>query len=72
MRCQRKTENRVAWRTILKNTDHPVYLGVIVDRILKFKERCKKIKMKIQTRNNLLGKLVGSEWEAGSNYSTDD
>lgn len=42
-------------------TDHPMYLGVILNRTLKFKEHHKKTKVKIQIRNNLLRKLVGNE-----------
>jgi hypothetical protein len=46
----------------LPYTDHPIYLGVTLDRTLTFKEHCIKTKMKIQTRNNLPKKLSGTQW----------
>jgi len=48
----------------LGNTEHPVYLGVTLDRTLTFKEQCKKTKMKVEARNNLIRKLAGSKWGA--------
>jgi len=44
--------------------DYPVYLGVTLDRTLTFKEHCIRTKMKVQTRNNLLKKLLGTQWGA--------
>jgi len=38
-----------------------------LDWTLTFKELCTKTKMKVQTRNNLLRKLVGSKWGATPN-----
>jgi len=51
----------------LGNTEHPVYLGVTLDRTLMFKEQCKKTKMKVEARNNLIRKLAGSKWDATTN-----
>ena len=42
----------------------PVYLGVTLDRTLSFREHCMKLKGKISTRNNILGKLANSIWGA--------
>ena len=60
---------KVEWnRTKLKNTPHPKYLGVTLDRTLSYKERMHNTKMKVATRNNLLRKLSNSKW--GANAST--
>jgi hypothetical protein len=41
-------------------------LGVVLDRSPTYKVHCEKTKMKINTRNRLLRKLVGSAWGAKS------
>ena len=45
---------------------HPVYLGVTLDRTLSFKQHIEKVKGKVRTRNNLLRKLVTSLWGANA------
>ena len=50
--------------TKLQNDKYPVYLGVTLDRTLSFNEHCKKVKGKVASRNNLLGKLANSSWGA--------
>jgi hypothetical protein len=63
-----KRELKVEWLgKPLGNTEHPVYLGVTLDRTLTFKEQCKKTKMKVEARNNLIRKLAGSKWGATPN-----
>lgn len=58
-----KRELKVEWfEKSLRNTEHLVYLGVTLDRTLTFKEHCKKIKMKVEARNNLIRKLTGIKW----------
>ena len=60
---------KVEWnRTKRKNTPHPKYLGVTLDRTLSYKEHMHNTKMKVATRNNLLRKLSNSKW--GANAST--
>ena len=60
-----KRKLKVEWLgKLLGNTEHPVYLGVTLDRTLTFKEQRKKTKMKIEARNNLIRKLAGSKWGA--------
>ena len=44
----------------LQNDRFSVYLGVTLDRTLSFREHCMKLKGKISTRNNILGKLANS------------
>ena len=59
----------ITWNgQILENDSFPVYLGVTLDRTLSFKEHARKVKAKVATRNNLLGKLANSNW--GANPST--
>ncbi|KAK3863667.1 hypothetical protein Pcinc_030586 [Petrolisthes cinctipes] len=48
----------------LDNDQYPVYLGVTLDQTLSFAEHVRKTKMKVATRNNLLGKLANSNWGA--------
>ena len=49
---------------ILEYSRHPVYLGVTLDSALSFKEHITKLKGKLSSRNNLLGKLANSNWGA--------
>ena len=48
----------------LKNDNFPVYLGVTLDRTLTYAKHVTKVKAKVATRNNLLGKLANSRWGA--------
>ncbi|KAJ8371111.1 hypothetical protein SKAU_G00111390 [Synaphobranchus kaupii] len=48
----------------LLNHPHPVYLGVTLDRTLSFKTHLQNTKAKVNTRNNILRKLVNSKWGA--------
>ncbi|KAL7383211.1 hypothetical protein ABVT39_006598 [Epinephelus coioides] len=48
----------------LSNHSHPVYLGVTLDRTLSFKLHLQNTKAKVNTRNNILRKLVNSKWGA--------
>jgi len=66
--CEAKGELKVEWLgKTLKHTEQPVSLGVTLDRTLTFKEKCRKTKMKVQIRNNLLRKLAGSKLGATPN-----
>ncbi|XP_030847026.1 uncharacterized protein LOC115926449 [Strongylocentrotus purpuratus] len=57
------------WNDVsLKHCDHPVYLGITLDRTLSYKQHVQKVKGKVGTRNNLLRKLANSSW--GANSST--
>ena len=58
----------VKWNnTDLKNTPHPKYLGVTLDRILSYKQHIHNTKMKVAMRNNLLKKLSNSKWGCNAN-----
>lgn len=53
----------VTWKVVeLVNSPNPKYLFVVLDRSLTCKVHCEKTKMKINKRNGLLRKLVGSAW----------
>ena len=53
----------MAWKEI-KNTAYPKYLGVTLDRSLRFKKHIQNCKAKVCTRNNILRKLISSHWGA--------
>ena len=60
---QAKRKLNIIWNNErLEHVDFPVYLGVTLDRTLSFAEHVKKLKSKVATRNNLLGKLANSNW----------
>ena len=60
-----KTELEIKWNNErLKNTKHPVYIGMTLDRTLSFKEHILKLKKKISSRNYLISKLANSSWGA--------
>ena len=62
---QAKYKLKIEWNSIpLEHVNKPVYLGVTLDRSLTFKEHCRKTKMKISSRNNILQKLTGTTWGA--------
>ena len=56
-----KRSLQVSWNEVdLENTDNPKYLGVTLDRTLRYKTHIHNTKMKVATRNNLLNKLTNS------------
>ena len=60
-----KRQLQVTWSgTALEHCEHPVYLGVTLDRTLSFKAHVEKTKSKVCSRNNILSKLVGTTWGA--------
>lgn len=62
---QAQRELKIKWdNKILEVCRYPVYLGVTLDRTLSFKEHVTKLKEKLSSRNNLLGKLANSNWGA--------
>ena len=55
----------ISWSgTVLENCDHPVYLGVTLDRCLSFKTHVEKTRSKVSSRNNIISKLTGTTWDA--------
>ena len=55
----------VSWSgTLLGKCNHPVYLGVTLDRCLSFKTHVEKMKAKVCARNNIISKLTGTRWGA--------
>ena len=60
-----KQKLNIKWQgKTLKYADHPVYLGVTLDRTLSFNEHTQKLRKKLSTRNNLLGILANTKWGA--------
>ena len=60
-----KRQLQVTWSdTALEHCEHPVYLGVTLDRTLSFKTHIEKTKSKMWSRNNILSKLTGTTWGA--------
>ena len=56
---------KVSWSgTPLENCEHPVYLGVTLDRCLSFKTHIEKTKAKVCSRNNIISRLTGTNWGA--------
>ena len=51
----------------LKHEDHPVYLGVTLDRSLTFNQHLQKVTAKTRSRVNLINKLAGTDWGADFN-----
>ena len=49
---------------LLNYNPHPKYLGVTMDRSLSYKEHLKRLALKIRSRNNLVQKLVGTNWDS--------
>ena len=53
----------VTWNgTKLDHTHSPVYLGITLDRSPTYRNHCLKTRAKLSSRNNLLGKLHGTNW----------
>ena len=48
----------------LPNNDHPVYLGVMLDRTLTYRQHIVSLKRKVNGKNGLLYCLAGSSWGA--------
>ncbi|KAJ4931783.1 hypothetical protein JOQ06_011077, partial [Pogonophryne albipinna] len=60
-----KRQLEVSWSgTSLEHCEHPVYLGVTLDRCLSFKTHTEKTKCKVSARNNIIRKLTGTTWGA--------
>ena len=51
----------------LKHEDHPVYLGVTLDRSLTFNQHLQNVTAKTRSRVNLIKKLAGTDWGADFN-----
>ena len=57
----------ITWEgKLLEFTEHPVYLGVTLDRTLSFKTHVDKLRKKLSPRNNLVASLANSSWGAGA------
>ena len=57
----------VTWNgTKFDHTQSPVYLGTTLDRSLTYRNHCMKTRAKFSSRNNLPGKLHGTNWGACS------
>ena len=55
----------ISWYgSTLDNCEHPVYLGVTLDRSLTFKRHVEKTRAKVCTRNNIIRKLSSTQWGA--------
>ena len=52
----------------LKHEDHPVYLGVTLDRSLTFNQHLQNVTAKTRSRVNLIKKLAGTDW--GADFTT--
>ena len=60
-----KRQLQVNWSgTTLEHCEHPVYLGVILDRCLTFKTHIEKTKVNVSARNNFVRKLTNTRWGA--------
>lgn len=58
-----KDQLEVSWSWIaLKHSEHPVCIGVTLDRSLSFKNHTEKCK--VNARNNIIRKLTGTAWGA--------
>ena len=56
-----KRELKLKWNNVqLNHCEHPVYLGVKLDRTLSFKKHIEKTIGKVESRNATIGKLVSS------------
>ncbi|KAJ8333881.1 hypothetical protein SKAU_G00412000 [Synaphobranchus kaupii] len=65
-----KRELDVTWDGIkLENYQHPVYLGVTLDRTLSYKAHIQKTRAKVSTRNSLLRQLTNSKWVGSPKYT---
>ncbi|GFS03638.1 RNA-directed DNA polymerase from mobile element jockey-like protein [Elysia marginata] len=62
---QANTKLKITWNDQpLKYDEHPVYLGVTLDRTLSFSQHAMNVKAKVAARNSLLRKLANSNWGA--------
>ncbi|GFR65806.1 LOW QUALITY PROTEIN: retrovirus-related Pol polyprotein from type-1 retrotransposable element R1 4 [Elysia marginata] len=62
---QANTKLEITWNDQpVKYDEHPVYLGVTLDRTLSFSQHAMNVKSKVAARNSLLRKLANSNWGA--------
>ena len=52
--------------TLIKHNYNPTYLGVTLDTSLTYNKHVEKVRQKLKTRNNILHKLVGTNWGANA------
>jgi len=51
----------------VRNTKHPKYLGVVLDRTLTYREHLTRLSAKVKTRQSIISKLSSSTWGADAN-----
>ncbi|CAI6370930.1 unnamed protein product [Macrosiphum euphorbiae] len=59
--------NLMAQGVNIQGKDAPKYLGIKLDRTLTFKQHLEGVKNKLKTRNNIISKLAGTNWESRAN-----
>jgi hypothetical protein len=52
--------------TEIQHVEHPIYLGVTLDRTLTYNAHLTKTLKKISARINIVQKLAGTGWDAGA------
>ena len=48
---------------ILSYNPNPKFLGIVLDRSFTFGKHLKQVALKIRSRNNIVQKLAGSNWD---------
>ena len=51
----------------IRNTKHPKYLGVVLDKTLTYREHLTRLSAKVKTRQSIISKLSSSTWGADAN-----